>query len=114
MIVDFHGLLMLTWKAISIESLRHLKFYILRVSHHSSHLRYFNVKSESALLDLMFLIKKLKHDFFPTINFVHNICMYVLVVGNGAPIPGFPRPEFSGTGWGRGQASQKFRGIFGD
>ena len=36
--------------------------------------------------------------------------------GNGAPIPGFlrPRPEFSGTGRGRGQALQKFRGIFGD
>ena len=39
-----------------------------------------------------------------------------LVWGNGAPIPGFPRPrpEFSGTGWGQGQALQKFRGIFGD
>ena len=36
--------------------------------------------------------------------------------GNGAPIPGFPRPrpEFSGTGWGLEQALQKFRGIFGD
>ena len=41
---------------------------------------------------------------------------YLLVWGNGAPIPGFPRPrsEFSGTRQGWGEALQKFRGIFGD
>ena len=51
-------------------------------------------------------------------NFVFSYVwfLYQLVWGNGAPIPGFPRPrpEFSGTGRGWGQALQKFLGIFGD
>ena len=42
---------------------------------------------------------------------------YPLVVGNGAPIPGFPRPvpEFSGTvrGWEHG-IKKKHWGFFGD
>ena len=40
----------------------------------------------------------------------------LLVWGFGAPIPSFPWPchEFSGMGWGRGQAFQTFWGIFGD
>ena len=40
----------------------------------------------------------------------------VLVWGIGASIPGFPRPrpEILGTGRGRGQALENFRGFFGD
>ena len=38
------------------------------------------------------------------------------MVGNGAPIPGFPRsrPEISETGRGRGQSFEKNWGFFGD
>ena len=39
-----------------------------------------------------------------------------LVVGNGAPIPGFPRPvpELLGTERGWGQGMKKHWGFFGD
>ena len=38
------------------------------------------------------------------------------MVGNGAPIPGFPRPvpKNSGTGQGWGHGMKKHRGYFGD